>query len=843
MANAGGLYEYGIVPVGKFGGGSFYAPYNTNRQKALTIQPVNAGNFEIADGQDFYISAWIKYGTINVSQDQLGVEYPIIKYGVAHSYYPGIGWEFGITITRFGAIPYFSFNNNGLVKLQYNFNGTNGNLVNPTGDFDHWEVSRINGVITFKFNGNFSSDSTTIYSGAIAHPLQEEIDLGYIDPSFASIYVGSEQPYVINQDNGAYIDELFFARGVGQVINYNEFNNSINDGKESTTVFLYHFDGNYIDTITQNLYTTASIQSSTIIDIEPTYLKAPNTAEVELFSTSTLNAHATLSYPDHRPLSVSRLGTLANYDNYMYFTSTSKVYGQSLHLPGNNSNTAGGYLRVGSDTLPTSFNSIASGQDFYISFWTDNLDTYVETTPISLIQSGGSYWDGSHSIYQGWVIGLSNPGNVWPTAYFSYEGKTITIYRQYVQLGSGPTQWIIKRENNVITFQVGGYSATQTDASYISGGATYIGLGSIHTAQPWLVDEVFFAVGVSAVQNYTPNGEIADGSLSTTKLLLHFNGDYLDDTSGIFNLPSTQLTSTSSIVIDTAEYINFAANLTSTSTQTTNINKFKLFNASLTSTSTLIETINTVKRASATLHALSSELIVIGKKQNDVADLIARSTLTANVQRTKISAPIILLSNSSLTEITSRTRNSNAGVSSTSTITATSTINKQFSANLSVTSTMRAGEFKGVNAVVNLTSTSTLAEITTRTRNLQARLQALSSELIVGQETRVIEAHLSSTSSLVCRIGINAQLSSTSNITIVPNVTRNIQEHLTNYTSLVALAGKQVVNSSNLNSYFTIHASVSKSRIDTSLVWYIPYEERGFQIEYEERGWVIPDEV
>ncbi len=36
------------------GTGSFYAPFNTNRSKALRIDPVGSGNFAMAAGEDFY---------------------------------------------------------------------------------------------------------------------------------------------------------------------------------------------------------------------------------------------------------------------------------------------------------------------------------------------------------------------------------------------------------------------------------------------------------------------------------------------------------------------------------------------------------------------------------------------------------------------------------------------------------------------------------------------------------------------------------------------------------------------------------------------------------------------
>lgn len=247
--------NYGLVSTHKFGTGSFYAPFNTSRQKALRIDPLNGGNFGIATGQDFYISVWIKYGTLNVTQ--LGARYPIIKYGdLRGGGTSGAGWEFGLNIARVGdgysALPYFGFSNTDTGVPSYiatKFNGYNGNLIEPTGGFDHWEVNRTSGVITFSFNGQTFSNNTISFNGPIGSLIQTTIDLGYTDPSYKGIYVGSEQPYVVNQDNGAYIDDFFFARDVHGVQN-TLADGSINDGKLATTALLYKFDGNYTDTTT-----------------------------------------------------------------------------------------------------------------------------------------------------------------------------------------------------------------------------------------------------------------------------------------------------------------------------------------------------------------------------------------------------------------------------------------------------------------------------------------------------------------------------------------------------------------------------------------------------------------
>lgn len=288
--------QYGLVTdTKKYGTGSFYAPFNTSRTKALRIDPgLVGGDFEIRDGQDFYISVWIKYGTVNVSTP--GVRYPIIKYGDQISSFPHTGWEIGIQTMggqSYYAIPYFRFTtlDNTGVLLASAFDGTNGNLISPTSNFDHYEVIRSNGVITFKFNGFSTSQSTYTYTGPIAYPLQELINNGNLDSSYRGLYVGSEQPYVNGQDNGAYIDELFMARGVSSVQKYDEQDGSINDGALSTTTFLYKFNGNYLDTQTSNVYASANLQSSISFRVDAVYTK-PLPVLIQLASISNLVATA-----------------------------------------------------------------------------------------------------------------------------------------------------------------------------------------------------------------------------------------------------------------------------------------------------------------------------------------------------------------------------------------------------------------------------------------------------------------------------------------------------------------------------------------------------------------------
>lgn len=256
------MANYGLVTdVKKYGTGSLYAPYNTNVSKRVVINPTPGNNFAIGANEDFYISVWIKYGSLNVSQ--LGQQYPIIQYGNNTN-----GWSLGLRIQQTGdaysSQPYFQFND---TRLTSDFNGANGQAISPSGGFDRYVVYRRSGIIYFQFNngtpvnvygyGPTSTYTQRTYTSSIGAGL----------PSGSTITLGSTQPVVTSAGavNGAWIDELFFARGVSQV--YNTYFNSaeIADGKLESTVFLYHFNGNYFDEV--NGLETAYVNMSSSFSI------------------------------------------------------------------------------------------------------------------------------------------------------------------------------------------------------------------------------------------------------------------------------------------------------------------------------------------------------------------------------------------------------------------------------------------------------------------------------------------------------------------------------------------------------------------------------------------------
>jgi hypothetical protein len=247
--------NYGLVTdVKKYGTGSLRLPFNTTENKALRIDPQGSTTFSIASGEDFYISAWIRYSETNVAT--VGAKYPIIRFGRPFDNQAPYGWEIGFRVLNIGGntpLPYFAYNNQ---VINTTFDGSNGNQISPsTGNFDHYEVYRINGELTLKFtnSSNIANTTTVTYTGAIAS----------LASTFHTnaIFVGSEQPYVANLENAAYVDELFFAKSISAVQSTKP-TGEIDDGALETTQLLLHFNSSLKDDTGPTLF-QASLSAQT----------------------------------------------------------------------------------------------------------------------------------------------------------------------------------------------------------------------------------------------------------------------------------------------------------------------------------------------------------------------------------------------------------------------------------------------------------------------------------------------------------------------------------------------------------------------------------------------------
>jgi len=860
------LYSYGLVPIGEFGGGSFYAPFDTNHSKALVINPGTADNFEIPANTDFYISFWVQYGTVNVTQL---TRYPIVQYGSV--FQNSLGWEFGIQITSengsSNAIPYFAFSNDsGQIKeLSIVFNGSNGNLVNIGNGWNHLEVSRINGQISFTMNG-YGSDSEfsrLSYNGAVAGGVSNAIADGVFNSSYAGIYVGSQQPYIVNGDNGAYIDELFMARGIGHVINTDPETGEINDGAESTTVFLYHFNENYIDTTTQMVYLDSTqLYSSTTFNGITTIIPNPDTAIIQLSSTSNIQAYPTISYQYSRPYSLRKVST----GGTIYFDSVNKEYGTaSLRLPGYENNLGGGaYLQIygyDPDTQsppPNYYQFLVSGNtDFIWSFWINIGFGRSMPGPISLISSS----DFSFNIY-------APPNGSAGYGSFTFDGNTLIVNNPYFRVPSSQIgqQWTVKRSNGVITLTIGSYSNSMSYTGTIPFGTTInIGDDASNQLIPFNIDELFFAIGTSEIQSYNTYGQISDGSLSTTQFLYHFDQDYIDDMSGPISLDPTTLYSTTSILVNNIETKQATAQLTSNFTETVSGNNVKLlFRTTIASTSSIHVIVGKISSIAINLTAFTTEIIIAAKSSKDIANFSVTSQMHV-VSHRIAGAQSTLTSNSTLLETNIKTVQTPINLLVQSGITVYSRKIGQAHATLNSTTNLTSNDSKQSLDQVHLSSSSTLRAVDIAFKTGHSSLSSRTDQFVLDTAIKDVQANLDSTTNFVCRIGINANLTVRSSMNVTANVTRIITSAEHSNFNLIGTINRLTQDQANLSStsvmnivgnvtYLeevqcalsstsTFHATYGKIKIDTNIIWYIAYENRTWQIEYENRDWLISPEI
>ena len=212
----------------KFGTASFYT---LNGYGNLTngFNIPTTGQQNISDGQDFYISAWIK-SSPTAAGHTTGDFIPLVEAGA---------WSFGYVVDSYlsAAFRFYTYSGTQII-VKTTFNGTNGVSLTANTSFCHYEAFRSNGVLTFRFDNNSgqSYGSPNITNITNNGPLY----LSYNR-------VGFEANGVIS--GYSYLDEFFFAKGISSVKSYYP-DGSIADGNLSTTQWLFKFDSNLNDTIT-----------------------------------------------------------------------------------------------------------------------------------------------------------------------------------------------------------------------------------------------------------------------------------------------------------------------------------------------------------------------------------------------------------------------------------------------------------------------------------------------------------------------------------------------------------------------------------------------------------------
>ena len=233
----------------------------------------------------------------------------------------------------------------------------------------------------------------------------------------------------------------------------------------------------------------------------------------------------------------------------------------------------------------------------------------------------------------------------------------------------------------------------------------------------------------------------------------------------------------------------------------------------------------------ADLKSTSTIQASLGKAQLGQANLSSTSTLTAQVIRTKQFAEL-MLDNFTLTANAIRIRRTSAQLTATSTLTGIEQVTDSVQARLTSTSTIRAvlGHISQVSAQLN--SISQLQAAVLKIRHANAQLTSQSTFSASAERYRLVTGG----SNLTCRSTVQTSTVKTASFT------SNLYSTTTFFGGLNNVATTKQFGS-NMTSHFVLTAAGGKSRIDTSLVWYIVKEDCDWMIDYEERGWVIPNEV
>ncbi len=333
--------------------------------------------------------------------------------------------------------------------------------------------------------------------------------------------------------------------------------------------------------------------------------------------------------------------------NSIATTTADKILGtHSLYKDASNK-----YLEV---LASTDFN-IGSGVDFAISFY------FKPTTGTGKILRA---YDPAAARD---VWSFTNNGS---SVRFSYWTGSTTLNIDLSRTVVGWSFFGVTRSGSNLTFEfengVGAYSSqTVTLSGAISSGTPVIQIGIPSTSALGYFDEFAMAKGTTT---YVPT---TGGKLDTTQFLFHFDGNFIDDTSGTAQAQA-QLSSAATVSVSAAKVTVASASLSSTATETV----------------TAQATVN----FSVLISALAFQTSVVGRLQSDVADLDSAFTLSATVARTK---------------------DASANLSADCALTVTIDDLSLFNANLSASASLSAQANTTSSASSAITSTASLTAVPT----------------------------------------------------------------------------------------------------------------------------------
>lgn len=617
--------------------------------------------------------------------------------------------------------------------------------------------------------------------------------------AFVDVYAESSR----TRDEEAAMDAAFSTTiNIGVIKQGESFENSLFSPSISISILKNSFAVlDSVSSLSANSIVTKGLISN--LDISASFICSPE--KIKDIS-SNLEAIATVnpiygSFTNKRPHSVIVAGISSPYG----LTTAQKKFGtHSFYSPGDV--TVNKSLRI--QYSPSGLNIVSANQDFYISSW-----IYIPSV-LGTVNTSTNLISGN-----GWRFGYFINASATRYAFFEfYNGSTWTrvsptIISSFDQVGPYNGYWAhfeAFRSGSTITFRFdngrnGVITATTTYSNIIRSNQDYIQLGEYGLATvivPAYFDELYIAIGVSQPQSYYPDGSIADGSLSTTKFLFHFDGNYYDELTGLVQLSS---------------------NLQSTATVSAIAGKSVVASSTQTSTSSISCDVTRVKQQSADLQSEGFLVSAFGRIRPFVDIGVAEVSLSASASVTKPTSAILESSSSVTCEVTKVLGPVIVNSTCNAELTATPNFIFGLDSNLIVEGfvvaafgrirplveivdcvfTLSANPFIGKVANAELTSTTQLDVDVTKQ---------------IGDITASYIALTSLTASAVTYAGQAAQLSSSFNVITDISITRDTQANLqvTAFELVIAESGIIAQVDINVNSTLTVDA-ISIQRLSANI--------------------------
>lgn len=310
---------------------------------------------------------------------------------------------------------------------------------------------------------------------------------------------------------------------------------------------------------------------------------------------------------------------------------------------------------------------------------------------------------------------------------------------------------------------------------------------------------------------------------TNTKILLHFDGNFRDDDSGVKEYLAT-INSVASLTGDVEKIVEADAGINSVAGLSATGDKIKISGATLISNTSLTATPEKILEGNSDLSVVATVIAGAGTiKQGDVdlPSIASQLTAASMIGDFFVNADC----NFSLSTSGLKTAGADATINAVSSMSSTPTITRRSDVDMSVVAELSVEGSKTLFAEANFNSTATLGATGSRTRNTSATLAGFFAQLTVGDKSTINGATLNS------EFAVSVEATKISN----GGATLNSEFDVNFGGGIVADA------SATLEGFFAI-LSVNKILHVDEYVFKIPNENREYRIQSESREYSVTQE-